>query len=63
MIAIETFTNAPNNNTLAPVLNKGTLDLSDSKLNDFTLNTIQITPTSPNKGIIKLKILDISEDT
>jgi len=38
---------APDNNTIAAVLNKGTLDLSASKLNAFTVNTTLINETKP----------------
>ena len=41
---------APANNTLAPVLNRGTLDLSASKLNARTLNATQINPTTAKTG-------------
>ena len=52
------FTNAPANTNLAPVLNRGTLDLSDSKLNARTTNTIQTTAARLKKGEIKPNVFE-----
>ncbi len=41
---------APASSTLAPVLNRGTLDLSPSRLSDRTLKTIQTNPTTAKTG-------------
>lgn len=52
---------APANNTLAPVLNNGTLDLSLSKLNALTLNTIQTKLTTAKSRKIALRELSADE--